>query len=171
MLWFAEPTLHTMIAGGLVSLLGEMMRFWGVAYAGALTRVTGSVGAPELVVSGPFAYVRNPLYIGNILMYVGVAVMSNALVPWLAIAAGLYFTVQYRLIISLEEEFLAKEFPEPFDAYRKRVPRLMPRLTPYMPLLDKPQPPDWKGALRSERRTFQAIALIMAILLVLWYRG
>jgi hypothetical protein len=110
MVLFARPTATTLAAGFVLTLLGESIRFWGVAYAGSLTRVTGSVGAPDVVIAGPFSYVRNPLYIGNILMYTGVGVMANALTPWLVLVALVYFSVQYSLIVSLEEEFLEKEF-------------------------------------------------------------
>ena len=64
MVLFALPTTTTVLCGFAVAILGESLRFWGVAYAGSLTRVTGSVGAPEVVVAGPFAYLRNPLYLG-----------------------------------------------------------------------------------------------------------
>ncbi len=167
---YAEPTTHMMIAGGLVVLLGELLRFWGVAYAGALTRVTGNVGAPELVVAGPFAYLRNPLYIGNILMYVGLGIMANALMPWLVLVTAIYFFVQYSLIVSLEEDFLEKTFRAEFADYKKSVPRFFPRLTPYVAAVSTAQKADWKGALRSERRTLQAILLVSIILFVLWYR-
>ncbi len=112
----------------MLALLGESLRFWGVAYAGSLTRVTGSVGAPEVVVAGPFSYVRNPLYIGNIMMYSGVGVMANALTPWLVLIALPYFVFQYSLIVSLEEEFLEKEFGAAYLEYKKNVPRFFPWL-------------------------------------------
>jgi protein-S-isoprenylcysteine O-methyltransferase Ste14 len=171
MILYGEPTTDVVIAGGLVGLLGELLRFWGVAYAGPLTRVTGSVGAPKLIVAGPFAYTRNPLYVGNLLLYGGLALMANALVPWLFIATVLFFFLQYRLIVSLEEEFLATTFPGEFSDYVKHVPRFFPRLTPYTSPASETQRPDWKGALRSEARTLQAIALMIIILLALWYRS
>jgi protein-S-isoprenylcysteine O-methyltransferase Ste14 len=171
MMLFAEPTAHTMVSGGLMALFGELLRFWGVAYAGALTRVTGDVGAPQLVVTGPFAYVRNPLYVGNMLLYIGIGVMANALVPWLVLGAVAFFFIQYRIIVSLEEEFLSKTFPSAFEAYVKNVPRFVPRLTPFVSGGETDQRANWKSALRSERRTLQAIALVGMILIVLWMRA
>ena len=167
MVWFARPNVATMVAGAVVLLVGELIRYWGVAYAGPLTRVTGSVGAPELVVSGPFGYVRNPLYVGNILMYVGIGIMANALNPWLVIGAGVYFVFQYWMIVSLEEEFLAKEFGESYASYRSSVPRFIPRLMPRR-TGGTAQQPDWRGGLRSERRTIQAILLVSALILARW---
>lgn len=163
---FADPTVMSLSVGGVITILGEMIRFWGVAYAGPLTRVTRSVGAPELIVSGPFARVRNPLYVGNILLYVGVGVLSNALMPWLVIVAFLYFTFQYMLIVKLEEKFLERHFAEVYSAYKKAVPRFIPRLSAYASPAQSTQKPEWQGALRSERRTLQAIVLTAALILV-----
>ncbi len=170
MIWYAHPTAQTLLAGGLVTFTGELLRYWGVAYAGGLTRVT-TVGAPEVVVAGPYAYVRNPLYIGNMLMYLGVGIMSNALVPWLPLIAAAYFAFQYAMIVSLEEEFLEKEFGAAFLEFKKNVPRFLPRFVPYKSQVQEHQMPRWSEALRSERRTLQAIGLVAVVLIVLWYRG
>ncbi len=59
-----------MLSGFLVLSSGEFLRAWGVFYVGAETRVTHRVGASKLVTSGAFGHVRNPLYVGNILIYV-----------------------------------------------------------------------------------------------------
>ncbi len=165
---FAKPTDLTIILGAVCALLGEAIRFWGVAYAGSLTRVTGSVGAPEVIVAGPFAYVRNPLYVGNILLYIGIGVMSNALFPWLLVVASVYFVFQYSLIVSLEEEFLEEEFGAAYLEFKKQVPRFLPRLVPYRHQTQEHQRPNWSEALKSERRTLQAFALVSLILLILW---
>jgi protein-S-isoprenylcysteine O-methyltransferase Ste14 len=165
---FSQPTAWSMLAGGLLALAGESMRFWGVAYAGSLTRVTGSVGAPEVIMSGPFARVRNPLYVGNIMLYTGVGVMSFALWPWLPMAALVWFVIQYSLIVSLEEEFLEKEFGEQYLEYRRSVPRFIPQIRPYVHPVQDRQRPDWEAGARSERRTFQAIALVFSVLVILW---
>ena len=75
-------------------MLGESLRFWGVAYAGGETRTT-KIGASNFVTQGPFAYIRNPLYAGNILMYFGVSIMGNSLFPYLQILGLVYFYIQY----------------------------------------------------------------------------
>jgi protein-S-isoprenylcysteine O-methyltransferase Ste14 len=169
MIIFAQPIVMTMIAGVLLVALGELMRFWGVAYAGSLTRVTGSVGAPEVIVAGPFAYVRNPLYVGNMLTYVGIGVMSNALFPWLVIVAAVYFAFQYYQIVIAEEEFLINEFGERYIEYKNNVPRFIPRIIPYAHPSQAHQQANWIEAVQSERRTFQALGLVLLILIVLWY--
>jgi protein-S-isoprenylcysteine O-methyltransferase Ste14 len=81
----------------------------------------------ELAVTGPYAYTRNPLYLGSMLMAAGFAV---ALLSWplaLLLAAG--FAVIYIPVIAAEEQFLRDTFPG-FEDYCRRVPRLLPRLTP-----------------------------------------
>jgi protein-S-isoprenylcysteine O-methyltransferase Ste14 len=171
MVAFAQPTTLTMIVGGALAILGELLRFWGVAYAGSLTRVTGEVGAPEVIVSGPFAYVRNPLYVGNVLMYVGFGIMANALFPWLVSLALVYFVFQYTQIVALEEGFLEVEFGSSYAEFRDNVPRFLPRIRKYKHEAQEHQRPSWPEALRSERRTLQAFGLVIVILGVLWYRA
>jgi protein-S-isoprenylcysteine O-methyltransferase Ste14 len=168
MVLFAIPTTPTILCGVLIALLGESLRFWGVAYAGSLTRVTGSVGAPEVVVAGPFAYLRNPLYVGNVLMYCGIGVMANAAPPWLVLIALAYFSFQYVMIVSLEEEFLEKEFGEQYLEYKRNVPRFLPRLNPYRTSAQERQKPNWVEGLQSERRTLQALSLVVVLLLLIW---
>ena len=171
MLVFAEPTLILFALGMTVMILGEALRFVGVAYAGPLTRVTGEVGAPELIVAGPFARVRNPLYVGNILLYIGVGIASNALAPWLVLGALAYFVFQYTMIVSLEEEFLEKKFGKTYEAYQASVPRFIPLLVPYQSEAQASQHPDWNAAVKSERRTFQAIVAILVLLALRWWIG
>jgi protein-S-isoprenylcysteine O-methyltransferase Ste14 len=169
MIAFAQPTVMTMAVGFVVAAAGEFIRFWGVAYAGSLTRVTGSVGAPEVIVTGPFAHIRNPLYAGNELTYVGIGIMSNALFPWLVIIAAVWFVFQYYQIVMLEESFLEKEFGAVYLDFKRNVPRFIPRLSVYVNPIQSKQLPNWKEAAHSERRTFQALSLVLVILIVLWY--
>lgn len=81
----------------------------------------------ELTTTGPYAFVRNPLYLGSILIAAGFAV---ALLSWaVAAALAMMFAAIYVPVIASEERFLRATFPG-FDAYCRRVPRLIPRLTP-----------------------------------------
>ncbi len=163
---FGQPTVVSLLAGVLVSLLGESIRFWGVGHATSETRVTGSVGASRLVVSGPFGYLRNPLYLGNMLLYTGFGVMAN--IPWLIVLTFAWFVFQYAMIVSREEEFLQEKFGQEYERYRRAVPKFIPRLTPYEP--GKESIIQWGIAFRSERRTFQAftIALLLMVAKHLW---
>jgi protein-S-isoprenylcysteine O-methyltransferase Ste14 len=169
MVVFAQPTAVTMTLGFAVAAAGEFIRVWGVAYAGSLTRVTGSVGAPKVIVAGPFARVRNPLYVGNVITYVGIGIMSNALFPWLVLIAAVWFGFQYYQIVVLEEGFLEKEFGSTYLEFKYNVPRFIPRLSVYVNPVQSKQLSNWKEAIHSERRTFQALCLVLVILIVLWY--
>jgi protein-S-isoprenylcysteine O-methyltransferase Ste14 len=168
MLLFARPTVFTMVIGAILVAIGEALRFWGVSYAGSETRTTGNVGASSLVTQGPFAYVRNPLYIGNILMYFGISIMSNSLFPFLQIISILYFTFQYYFIIIEEEGFLMEKFTEKYNNYYKSVNRFLPKTTPYPQLTQSGLKQNIPAAYVSEKRTFQAV-FISIIMIVLIY--
>ncbi len=164
MIWFAQPTVLSMVVGFLLIVWGEGIRFWGVSIAGSETRTTGRVGGTYLITNGPFAYVRNPLYVGNMLLYAGVGVMSMALVPWLLIIAVAWFYVQYHLIVTQEEEYLAERFGGEYEEYRRRVGRFVPRLKHYVSSNPPAKLVSVGEGLASERRTLQAIGLVTLLL-------
>ncbi len=168
MVVFARPTLPSLLGGFAVVLLGEAIRFWGVSIAGAETRTTGTVGGTYLITTGPFAYVRNPLYFGNMLVYLGVGIMSMALFPWLPLLAVLWFVFQYSLIIADEEEYLRTRFGEDYTVYCRNVRRFVPRLSPYRAAMPPPKSVDIREGLGSERRTLQAIGLVTVTILVIY---
>jgi protein-S-isoprenylcysteine O-methyltransferase Ste14 len=165
---FARPTFQTLIVGLLVVLIGEAVRLWGASIIGSETRTTGQVGGTYLITTGPFAYVRNPLYLANVLLYLGVGIMSNALFPWFVIVAVALFFIQYYLIVTLEEEYLARTFGLAFEEYVGRVRRFVPRLRKYRASSGTHIIGDFQRGLRSEKRTLQALALICLGLVVLW---
>jgi protein-S-isoprenylcysteine O-methyltransferase Ste14 len=168
MLLFARPTITTMAIGVIFVIIGEIFRFWGVSYAGSETRTTGKPGASRLVTQGPFAYVRNPLYIGNILMYFGISVMSNSLVPFLQILSIVYFSFQYYFIIHEEETELKEIFKEKYQHYFEHVNRFLPKFSPYDESKRSQIDRDVKAAYVSEKRTFQS-AFISILMIVLIY--
>lgn len=168
MVIFARPTLVSLLGGFVMVLVGEAIRFWGVAIVGSETRTTGEVGGTYLITSGPFAYVRNPLYVGNMIMYAGVGVMSMALFPWLVLAACMWFFIQYTLIVNKEEEYLAERFGEAYEHYRRHVRRFLPRLTPYVAPTPPPKRARTSEGFASETRTLQAIGLVTLVLVVLF---
>lgn len=166
MIIFQQATITSMIAGFAIALFGEFWRLWGVCYAGSETRTTNGVGATFLVVTGPYAYVRNPLYIGNMLMYLGIGIMSMSLFPYLQIAALLFFFWQYSVIIKEEESFLKGKYEKNYENFLKAVPKLIPSFIKYKnPGLAQP-PFELKKGLRSERRTFQAFGIIIIIIII-----
>jgi len=117
------------------------------------------VGAPALCTSGPFGHVRNPLYLGNIIIYAGVVLMAGGPFMWqlLGITVAFFF-LQYGLIISLEEEILAGKFRDEYRLYLTTVPRFIPRTTSWSGH-NKTSPLTWEKTFRTERRTFQMIAI------------
>ncbi len=168
MLYFQEATITSLILGFIIAIIGEATRFWGVSYAGSETRTTGSVGGSQLVISGPFAHVRNPLYVGNMMMYVGIGIMSLALFPYLQIAALVFFLIQYKFIIDGEEEYLKKTFKQDYKQYCENVPRLIPQFRKYKnENLSQPKF-DFSVGLKSEMRTLQAFFSVIVILLILF---
>ena len=169
MLVFENATVTSLIVGFFIALIGELIRFWGVSWAGSETRTTGGVGGTYLVISGPFAHVRNPLYVGNILMYLGLGIMSLALFPYLQIIAILFFIVQYDFIVKEEESFLAKKFGSDYQKFLQNVPRFFPRLSKYKD--DSIPQPDYKisAGLKSEIRTLQAFSIVIVLIILKWY--
>lgn len=117
-LWLARPTWKTMLA----SLVLVVPGLWLRAYAAGYVRKNA-----ELTRTGPYAYTRNPLYLGSMMIAFGFAVASGSWVIFVALAA--LFLAIYLPTIRSEEEYLRAHFAG-FDEYAANVPRLMPRLTP-----------------------------------------
>ena len=116
--WFSEPDMQSLALGLPVSLLGLLLRAWATGHLEKNTR---------LAEGGPYAYVRNPLYLGTLLVAAGLGIASQR---WLL--AGLFaavFALIYLPVIELEEQHLSKLFPN-FAAYSKRVPPLWPTFHP-----------------------------------------
>jgi protein-S-isoprenylcysteine O-methyltransferase Ste14 len=117
-LWQREPR-PAAVAWSLVLVLPGL---WLRAYASGYVKKNR-----ELTVTGPYAHTRNPLYLGSTLIAAGFAL---ALLSWpVALVLAVGFAVIYIPVIASEERFLRASFPG-FDVYCRRVPRLIPRLTP-----------------------------------------
>ena len=114
----AHPTWLSIAVGALIALLGVAIR---AAASGHITKNAA------LTTTGPYAYTRNPLYLGSIVIGIGFAVAALSL--WIVLAIAVLFLAIYLPVISSEEQFLRGTFPE-FDTYAARVPRLVPRLAP-----------------------------------------
>jgi protein-S-isoprenylcysteine O-methyltransferase Ste14 len=111
----ADPTLHSIAIGAPVSMIGLAIRAWA---AGHLEKNR------ELTVSGPYAYVRNPLYGGTLLVAAGLVIATRRVE--LAILFAAVFIFVYLPVIELEEQHLRKLFPG-FNRYAARTPLLLPR--------------------------------------------
>jgi protein-S-isoprenylcysteine O-methyltransferase Ste14 len=105
--------------------LGLSLRAWAAACAGGHTR-SAQIEAPQLVTGGPYAFVRNPIYLGSFVLGLGmVGILGD---PWLLLPHALVFSVFFGMIIPAEEQFLAEQFGEEYARFRRAVPRLIPRL-------------------------------------------
>ena len=156
-IWLAAPTRASMAAGISLALLGLLIR--GLA--------SGYVKKNEcLAVSGPYAFTRNPLYLGSLIIAAGFTVAARSW--WIALIAAVLLLAVYFPVIRAEEEFLRARFPE-FGDYERRVPRLFPRLRPYTSSLE---PFSWH--LYWKHREYNAalgMLLMAAILLAkIWIR-
>lgn len=162
-IFFAEPTPQTFLWGMLLITGGELLRIWSVAYIGKETR-SREVFAETLVTAGPYAYLRNPLYLGNMLIYTGATIIADIWMPYFLLLVWIYFAIQYWAIIRLEEEVLTETFAEDYARYKSQVPSFLPGVfsTPPAP----PAVPDYRSALISEKSTFLSTLAVLAILVV-----
>ena len=165
LLFFSKPYQPLIYYGFLLLVVGELFRIWVVRYAGGRTRTT-KVGAPSLCTGGPFAYVRNPIYIGNIILYSGVVLIAGGSIVWYMLCITLiFFIIQYSLIVSLEQETLKKMFGKEYLIYCKNVPALLPRLTPWKDA-EPQQQLSFKKVFRPEKNTIFNILLILILIFV-----
>ncbi|MYC74648.1 isoprenylcysteine carboxylmethyltransferase family protein [Candidatus Poribacteria bacterium] len=160
LLYFAEPVWYTVVMGVLFIAVGELLRIWAVGYAGASTRARTLGAARDLVTTGPYAYVRNPLYLGNFLLSLGVCLVAN--VYWLVAVLVIGYFLQYLPIIAVEEAYLLESCGPVYQAYRERVPRFFPQFRSY----PEPSPHDfsWTRAIKSEKRTLTAIICVIGLI-------
>lgn len=117
-LFLSRPSWTSLAWGGVASLLGLTVRAWA---AGHLRK------EKELATSGPYRYTRNPLYLGNLLIGLGVGLASRSW--WVAGLLGCYFLIFYPAIIKRERDRLARLFPDSYPGYRALVPPMLPRPT------------------------------------------
>jgi protein-S-isoprenylcysteine O-methyltransferase Ste14 len=150
-----------MAAGVTLVVLGEALRLWGVHHIGVISRTRSDRLGP-LITTGPFAVVRNPLYIGNIALWTGFAISARLL--WLAPVIGGILALKYHAIVRWEEQLLEMRLGDRYRAYRREVPRWIPRP------VRLPESPSgsWRDTLFSERGTLIAIA---AGYLLLWSKA
>ncbi len=117
---FARPTLLTLMIGAVLSVIGLLIRAWA----------SGHIRKNQtLAISGPYAYTRNPLYVGSLVMGIGFTIASG--VWWLAILFAILFLGIYLPVMRVEEKELTEIFGESFENYAKQVPLLVPRLTAF----------------------------------------
>jgi protein-S-isoprenylcysteine O-methyltransferase Ste14 len=118
-LFFARPQPRSILYGALVGLFGLALRAWAAGYLHK---------QQVLTVTGPYAYTRNPLYLGSAVLALGVTIATRSWISSLVL--GVYFTVFYSIVMRKEENELRPRHAENFDRYATAVPLFFPRLAP-----------------------------------------
>ncbi len=134
---FAVGTLLVIVAAGI--------RSWAESYLHSSIVFDRALRGEQLVADGPFRYVRNPLYLGNLFLAAGIGFLASR-VGFLVLCFGMFLFV-YRLILR-EESTLLRSQGERYSRYLAAVPRLLPSLTPRVP--SSGAKPDWIDGFTGE---------------------
>ncbi len=124
--YLARPTPALLALGGGVAVLGLLLRAWA---AGVIHK------EQSLSTSGPYAFTRNPLYLGSLLLALGVVIAGGQWVfgPLVAV----FFVAVYGATARKETRILGERFGEAYAEYARSVPAFLPRMTPYRPTFDE----------------------------------
>lgn len=114
------PSLLFLVLGLEIVLCGEALRIWATGYL---------YKEEFLAVNGPFAYTRNPLYLGSFIIGFGFCLAAQSLNIFIVYL--ILFLFIYRISIKREEDTLQQKFGQEFVLYKERVPRIFPSMTPY----------------------------------------
>jgi len=152
------------LAGLLLCLFGQALRAWvlGLVPEGTSGQ-NETLEADRLNTTGPYALTRNPLYLGNLAITLGLCLIAHDL--WLLAAVALLFALQYAAIIAAEEKFLAERFGEQYEANRAGVRRFWPRFAKV-----QAAPWNWERALKKEHNPASAWLAIAVVLVALDHR-
>ena len=150
-LWLAAPTKSSLWIGLPVAAMGLLLRGWA---AGHLRK------NQELITSGPYAWLRNPLYLGTLIIAAGFLVAAAA--PWLGLAFAAAFLLIYGPVMQNEQEHPRSLFPG-YDDYARRVPLLLPKLP------RERDPTHFQAALYWRNQEYKAaLACVLAGAFLLW---
>ncbi|MEO0279704.1 MAG: methyltransferase [candidate division WOR-3 bacterium] len=128
-LFFINPNVKNFFLSLPLLILGELLRIYSLMYAGESTRAK-DLKANFLVTGGPYAFLRNPIYLGNFFISLSIMIFYNPPLYFFLLFIFLFF-LQYFLIVLEEENFLEKEFGEEYKSYKKNTYRFFPKLKPY----------------------------------------
>jgi len=151
------PSWFLTILGFTVVASGELVRIWAVHHIGVISRTRSNRLGP-LVQTGPFALVRNPLYLGNIVLWVGFATSAGLLwlIPIFVVVLGL----EYHAIVQWEEQLLEARRGSEYKEYAARVPRWVPSFrSDFSVDTESPEVASLRDTLFSERGTLVAIGV------------
>ena len=160
LVFIAQPKLWSLIAGGIIVLAGELIRVWAT---GHLKR------NPEVTTSGPYAYLRDPLYLGRLFLLIGFCVMAWGYGLFLFLPAGLCVFAYSYMPRKYKKEMarLEKYFGEEYVAYAAYCRSLIPRLNPYA----KSDNRKWSASLFwYENREQYFILMVVSIFVAIIFR-
>lgn len=160
LLLFSSTTPRSATIGTILIMLGTLSRIYTVAFMADDS--PDSVGADQLITSGPFALVRNPLYISNLIITLGVVFYSGVVILGTIVLA--FFIFQYHCISKYEESSLLAKFGDEYQRYMDRVPAWVPLKVPISD--DFPVPPSFSAAVVAEKRSISAITIILFLLML-----
>jgi protein-S-isoprenylcysteine O-methyltransferase Ste14 len=157
-LLLARPTPKSILAGAAIGAIGLWVR---ALAAGHLRK------QQVLTVTGPYAYTRNPLYLGSFILILGAAVAAHS---WLAAVILLsYFALFYSFVMRREERELYEHHGDAFQNYARTVPLFLPRLTP--PKFSTENPAAFSFAQYKKNREYRAaigFLLLLLVFVVIW---
>ena len=150
--WFARPQVSWLLFGFAIALCGLILR----AYAAGHLRKH-----KQLAVSGPYAFTRNPLYLGSTLLAAGFSVASHSWVS--ALLLGAYLLIFYPAVIRREQDELRALYGDAFVEYASRVPAFWPRLWPATASGER-----FSWPLYRQNREYEAAIGVCVVIAVLW---
>lgn len=159
---FCEASALTATLGLMVITFGELFRIYSVAFIGTVSRTRSHSTGQKLITTGPFSYVRNPLYVGNFGITAGVALFSG--VVWLFVLTVVLFAVQYFFIVRFEEDLLLERFGEEYAEFLRTTPRWVPAHFPKLEAIEWPD--NFSHSLKSEKRTLTTIFVLCVLLAI-----
>lgn len=150
-LWLARPNALSLVLALPLVLCGEAVRIWASGHIEKTRR---------LATGGPYAHTRNPLYVGSVLLALGMATASAS--SWVVLAVAAYFAAFYPSVMKEEAGFLRQTFPEEYGLWARDVPLFLPRLGPAGP---RATTFSWsRVAQNREWRTAIALPVVIALL-------
>lgn len=135
LVFFSKPQIKTFFISIPLVLVGELLRISSLMYTGEATRAK-KIKAPFLATGGPYAYVRNPIYLGNFLIALGILIFYNPPFIFYPLFFLLFF-IQYYLIVLEEEKFLESKFGDEYREYKRNTLRFFPKLYGYKKRTDR----------------------------------
>jgi protein-S-isoprenylcysteine O-methyltransferase Ste14 len=157
--WFARPQWNWLLCGVGVAICGLLLRGYA---AGHLRK------HKQLAVSGPYAFTRNPLYLGSVLLAAGFSVASHSWISAALLAA--YLAIFYPVVIRREQAELKTLYGDAFVNYASQVPAFWPRLTPAVASTEHFSWPLYRQNREYEAAIGLAVAMAILWLLMLWRR-